>query len=639
MIHSFLYNAVHPAFRAEGLQLRKVLVALMVTAMGCLGILPATAQDNGGETIRFTVIIPNSEAVICNIMGADYPLHDGSNEFEVAETTTVYFASVYPWKFTSIKDRKGKKPSGFYGSDWYLYVDSGTRDEIFSIDLANINDLRTAQFTLTVDDPTLVNATMTGYGASIDLKAGENTVRFEPNVETYLNLSPTDNSTPFYSVRLNGTAVAPQGISYGIPLQNGCIIDVTAILPDEERTVTFSYTAQARNSIILLVNDKEVTQFDGNTLAVRLGDKLTIQERTTYKINEVKVNGRPISFYGSYSFFVMEATRIHIDARPYDTIPVTVIVNDPELIQISSNGESFDLNAGENLIQLPETNTVLMWTVSPTAIINSVSVNGKDPLPAYMNSYTLEKGDVIAFDISPKVFDMQAIVWVDNTSGKACSTYLDFNSQTDRSVRYTLENGYNLVDFYRAMNPFDLNWGGYDPENPDASQTGKAYLNGTLLVAEDGGSGTYHSVTLADGDVLKLFMDSEPETCSVAFEIAEGLEATVVKDVITRVINPSDGFECFAGTLVGISGKDLKVTVNGQEISVDDDGKEFGFTVKEAATVVAITSSSDLGVDTAADKPDADVFNMHGIKVGTMSSMDSLAPGLYITQGRKVAVG
>ena len=627
-------------YRGVGLPTAKCLLAWIMTAIVCLGILPAQAQETETETIRFTVNVPFPEAVTCTIMGIDHPLSEGPNVFELASTTTVYFAPVYPWKFTTVKDKAGKKPSGFYGTDWYLYVDSNCKDEEYSIEMVDINDLRTAQFTLNVDEPSLVSAIMNGYNTVLDLVPGENIVKYEPNVETYLNLSPSNNITPFYSVKLNGTTVAPQGLIYGVALRKDCVIDVTAILPDEQRTVTFSYTSGAQNSITLLVNDEEVTQFDGNTLAVRLGDKLTIQARNTYKVNKVSINGLPIDFYGIYSFNVMKDTQIHIDAKPYDTISATVIVNDPELIAFSSNSQSLDLTAGENIIQLPETNTTIMWTVSPAAILNSVTVNGNVPLPAYQNSYTLERGDVIAFEVVPKVFDMKAIVWIDNATGKACSNYLDLSSQTDRSVRYTFENGYNIVDFYEAMNPFALSWGGYDPEDPEISLKGKAYLNGSPIVSEDGESIPYNIVTLADGDVLKLFMDSEPETCHVAFDISEGVEATVVKDILTTVENPSDGFECFAGTQISVSGHDIKVTVDGKEPSFQEDvdgTPTYTFTAESPSTTVMVTNAGN-SVDHIGQESDSDIYDIQGKRLGSRDSIKSLAPGIYIIRGQKAVV-
>lgn len=619
----------------------KNLYLWIVAVMTCLCIQTADAQQSEVETIRFIVNIPHASEVTCQLLGQDYPLTDGANKFEVPEGSSVYFAPKYPWKFSSIKTKDGKNAPGSYGMDWYLYANASIQDEEYTIGMVDINDLRTAQFTLNVDDPSLVSAIMTGYYAVLNLQPGQNIVRYEPNVETYLNLSPTDNSTPFFSVKQNGVSVAAQGLTYGIRLQPNCVIDVTAVLPDEEKTVTFSYSNGAENSFTLLVNNQEVTQFDGNTLAVKLGDLLTIRGRNTYKFNEVLVNGFPVSFYGSYSFNVMRNTQVHIDARPFDTISATVIVNDPELITISNNGDNLHLNAGENRIQLPETNTVIMWTVNPTGILNSVTVNGGQQLPLYPNSYTLTKGDVISFDVAPKTFDKEAIVWVDNTAGKACSSYLDLSSTTDRSVRYSLENGYNIVDFYQGMNPFTINWGGYDPENPDISLTGKAYLNGSQLVSSDGQNIAYHLLTLADGDVLKLFMDSDPVKCSVSFNIAKDAKASVVRDVIVPVENPSAGIECFAGTMVSISGSNINVCVNGNQLEdgIDNDGKTtYSFIVEDPGVAVSVTNGDDTGVNAVETETDVEIYNMQGIKICRKSSPDRLSPGLYIINGRKVAI-
>lgn len=620
----------------------KNLIIWVAVTIACFGILPAFAQETQVETIRFTVNIPQAEFVTCQVFGEDHPLTDGANMFEVPIDTRVYFGPQYPWKFSTIKDKAGKKASGFYGTDWYLYADASAQDEEYTIEMVDINDLRTAQFTLNVDDPTLVSAVMTGYYTVLDLDPGENIVKFEPNVETYLNLSPTNNLNPFYSVKLNGVTVSPQGLTYGIKLIKDCVIDIVAILPDEEKTVTFTYSDGARDAITLSVNNKTVTEFDGNTLAVKLGDLLTVVGKTnTYKFNEVSVNDFPVTFYGSYTFNVMRDTHIHIDARPYDTVSATVIVNDPELVRISNNGEDLNLTAGENLIQLPETNTDISWTVSPMAILNSVRVNGGDPLPPYPNTYSVQKGDVIVFDVMPRAFDLQAIVWIDNIAGKACSNYIDLSSITDRSVQYTFESGYNILEFYQAMNPFTLAWGGYDPENPDVSLTAKVYVNGEFLSSEGESPTSYHMLTLANGDVLKLFMDSDPVECHVGFDIADGIQANVVKDIVTDVANPSSGFDCFAGTLVNISGNGIKVAVNGQELSPEENENgltSYSFTIEEPATTVTVTAGEDTGVIAIGQKTDSYIYNMQGLKVGRKSDLRGLTPGIYVIDGHKVIV-
>ncbi|MDE6291477.1 MAG: hypothetical protein K2M16_08085 [Muribaculaceae bacterium] len=619
----------------------KNLYLWIVATMVCFGILPAAAQDSEVRNFKFTIDIPNADALSCAVNSENHPLTVGVNEFDLPEGTSVMIKAVAPWKIISVKDKAGNTPSGFYGTDWYIFANESIDGEEFTVEVQNIDDLRTSQFTLNVDDPTLVNAILNGYYTTLELTAGENIIKFQPGQETHLLLSSSTPGVPLYSVKMNGVEVAPEGNSYSIPLSNNSVIDVVATLPDEDHIVTFSYSADAENSISIMINDQPATDFNGSSVTVKLGDRLTIIGNTSeYVFESVSINGQEISFYGSYTFNVMKDSSVQINARPYGNISATIIVNAPELITIMGNGQTLDLIQGSNKIELPENNANISWNVSPMAILKSVIVNGTNPISSYQSSYTLNAGDEIEFDIEAKVFDMEAIVWIDNTKGKACSNYLDLSSPNDRNVRIEFENGYNIVDFYEGMNPFSLNWNGYSEEDPNISLTGKVYLNDVLLTPTYEG-GTNYNLILANGDVLKLFMDSDPVNCNVTFDIAEGIDASVVKDIITDVLNPTAGFDCFAGTQIVVAGKDIAVSVNGVAIEAekDEEGVEsYTFIVTDPTTAVAVTAAGGSGVASIASEADTAVYNMQGVKVGTKADLNSLAPGLYIVAGKKVVI-
>ena len=273
------------------------------------------------------------------------------------------------------------------------------------------------------------------------------------------------------------------------------------------------------------------------------------------------------------------------------------------------------------------------------AILNGVTLNG-EPLGSYYNSWTLSDGDILEFDVTEKVFDKKAIVWVDNVAAPACSFYLQMYSPQDHTAVYTFETGYNLVAFYEAMNPFSLAWFGSSEDDPSIYLKGQVYLNGNRLSPLYEGSASY-GFDLNNGDVLKLFMEAAPVDCKVTFDIAEGVKASVVKDIITTVEDPAEGFDCFAGTQVVVSGENINVTVNGSAVEgeKDEDGVEsFTFTVADAATNVAVTAAGGSAVEAINADTDSAVFNMQGVRVGSKADLKSLAPGIYIVAGKKVAV-
>lgn len=615
----------------------------IVAAMICIGILPAAAQDAEVSNIKFTVNIANAEGVKCTMNNDEIPLHNGANQLELPNGSYIQFTATLPWKISGVTDKNGTTASGYYGNDWYLYVNPAIADEVFTISTINIDEYRTSQFTVNIDDPTLVNAMVGGYYTVLNLKPGENVIKFDPAAETYLTVTPVNYTMPLYKCTINGTDVARQGGGFTVMLEPDCVIDITAVLPNEDCTVSFSYAEGAESSIGVQINGAQLSDFNGQSLTLKLGTQMTITGNTSqYSYSHVLVNGEEVPFYGSYTFNVMGNTQVYVDAHPYGNIKATIIVNLPEFVKIYNgygNDNPIEIKAGENVVEVSENNSNIRWEINSMAILNKVTLNGEE-LPSYSNYCTLNDGDILNIDVTEKVFDKKAIVWVDNIAAPACSFYLQMYSTQDYTATYTFENGYNIVPFYQAMNPFSLAWYGTSDTDPNIHLTGRAYLNEELLTPAYENSTTYN-FDLNNGDVLKLFMEAAPVECKVAFDIAEGVKASVVKDVVTAVENPAAGFDCFAGTQVVVTGDNLAVSVNGKTVEgeKDEEGIEcFTFTVTDSATNVSVTAAGVSAVETLEAEADSVVFNMQGVRVGTKSSLKSLAPGIYIVAGKKIVV-
>ena len=633
----------------------KNLYIWIVAAMVCIGILPAAAQDAEVSDINFSVFISNVEGITCRMNYSEtVTLKDGLNEFSIPNGTNITFSSTLPWKITGVKDKNGVPVTSYYGgSDWYLYVNPSIADEAFTIDVINIDEFRTGQFTINVDDPSMVNAVLQGYYQTLSLEKGENTVKFDPAMEGFLQLSPTNYDVPLYSVKKDGADLSPEwGTSYTIPLEEGCVIDIVAVLPDIDCTVNFSYSEGAESAITVKLNGEPVADFDGKTLVAKIGSKITIEGSSEYKYEAVSINGENAAFWGnSHNFVVIKDTEVYIDAHPWANITATIVVNHPDFITITRDGNTLELKEGENVFEFPENASNISWTVDPMAILNSVSVNGGSPLYSSQTYYTLYDNDVITFDLQEKVFDKKFMVWIDNVEAPVCGNYIEISSQTDRSFTFgnsnnswnpqkDFDNGYTLINFYQALNPFAFGWG-YDYSAPKPEYFGQIYINDSRIVSAYGEESTYFTTQISDGDVVKMFLAAAPVECKVAFDIPDGVEASVVKDVITAVENPAEGFTCFAGTQVVVSGDNLEVKVNGNAVAgeKDEDGVEsFTFTVADAETTVALAKAGGTGVDAVEAEADSAVFNMQGVKVGTKADLRNLAPGIYIVAGKKVVV-
>ena len=135
-------------------------------------------------------------------------------------------------------------------------------------------------------------------------------------------------------------------------------------------------------------------------------------------------------------------------------------------------------------------------------------------------------------------------------------------------------------------------------------------------------------------------MATDPVQSNAAFDMAAGIEADVVKDIVTVVENPAEGFNCFAGTEVSVTGKNLAVSVNQTELEAknnEDGTSTFTFIVSETDNEVSIAGIGS-GVETVNAQSDAYIFNLQGVKVGKKSELKDMIPGIYIINGKKTVV-
>lgn len=602
--------------------MRKLHYLLLSLAIA-LGSLSASA-------VKFTVNVAIPAAVKCMVNGSSRQLTAGANEFDVAEYTNIQMESVAPYLITKVINKSGT-PQSVYGGTWSIYPSSYDEGQVYTVIATNLDEGRTASCTVNVDDASLVNAMLSGYSQNVTLKNGANTVKFDPDYEENLIISSAQYDMPLYSVKLDGAAVPAQGNSFTVPLEQGCVIDIQAIFPDIDITVAFNYSEGGAGAISSVkVNGQTVSDFNGNSLVMKAGQKISLTSNSNYNIESVKMNGNNIGWTGGYEYTTVLTgnTTFDITAHPYGTVKAKVIVDEPGNI-IFYKGYSYDnqvvaLKAGENEIELPENNTTVSWKAADNCFISTVTVNGSAWTSDYAN---VTEGMTIAFTTGKIVLDKTAAVWIDNKA--AASNYFSLSSGNRNNIN--IANGYNVIEFYDGMNPFGLSWYSQTPV------VGKVYVNGTLTNPMYVGS-TAYQFDLADKDVVKIFLAEEPVECAVNFTVANGVSATVTRDVIQPVENYADGFNCFKGTQVNVEGTGIKVKVNGTEINAENGN--YQFVVEDPATSVAIESTSLVGIENieAAEAADAPVFNLMGVRVGNRSQLSELAPGIYVVGGKKMVV-
>lgn len=595
-----------------------------------LGLLLAGSLS--AYAVNMTLHVDAADAVKVEFNGQSIVLAAGDNEVDVPENYMLYATGITPWMISGVTNENGTPESVYYGS-WSKYVTSAEEGQTYNIQVKNLDESRTSTCTINVDDPSLVSASLSGTYQTVALEAGENTVKFDPDIENTLTLYSNDYSKPIYSVTLDGVAVNGSSGSYIVPITDGCIVDIIATIPDVPVTVTFSYNETGEGAVAgIAVNDEDVADFDGKSVTMKAGDKLSINPNTDYSIDLFTINGAEQYWGGNYAYTinnVMTDTEIHIDAHKYTTFNVTVKISDPEQVLVyhgfQYSGELIALTAGENTIEVSENNPTISWSPAVGCYITSAIVDGE---PASSDYVYCKEGTTIEIQTEAIVMDKSAMVWIDNRD--AVDSYFSFQTATRDELAVT--SGYNLIDFYDGYNPFDLSW--YS-ENP---VVGKIYLNNELQKPVYEG-GTYYEFTFSDRDVLKMFFGEEPLECKVNFTLIDGIEAAVSHDVICEVEDLSAPLACFAGTQLNISktNEPIEVKVNGETVDPIADSDSYQLIVSEPETSIEILPAVGVGVSgISSEETAAPVYNLQGVKVA--DNLRNLPAGIYIHNGKKVVV-
>ena len=528
------------------------------------------------------------------------------------------------------------------GTSVYFYLYS---DAVLSVQSADLNATRTASCTVNVDDASQVNLAY-GSGDRINLVDGENIVKFNPETEVPFQLSHVNYGSTLYSVKLNDVE---QEDSYGryylYDIADGAKLDILAKFPELPATISFSYgrnEEEVLGCVSVKVNGEKVEDFDGKSLSVMLGDKVTIVGNSDlYNYNySIIVNGSYESFYGEYEFVVAaETNTIEINATKYTTISAYMTVDVPENIETYAGTSNTPLSfvAGEATKVEVSSNSAYI-SLRPTAdcSIVSITVNGVEY--GTVNGYgtysttisNLNDGDQIIVTTAKIARDNVATIWVDDLSGAPygyqCARY------SDRASVDLISGVAVTVNFDVADNPYGLNF--YGPSRSAVYQNG-------VKVSPTYTGGHNYNLTLANGDAVEAYLVTETEDCTVAFTDSEGVIASVATNG-QDYANWATGFTVLKDTKLTITlseGSEYLVVANGESVAANEDG----------AFDVVVTANTEITLDkTNAIKEifvnnveNSNVYNLQGILVvknATAEQVSALPAGLYIINGKKVVL-
>ena len=591
----------------------------------------------------FSITLNVDDASKINVFLNGYQdLVNGDNVFEVKDGDYLSITTQNNAGLVSVMNGDKAVKLDSYSSFKLKLTESEYAGAKLMIKTATLDEMRTASCKVTVDDPSKVTLRLSRTFTTVQLKSGENEVKFIPGTESTFTISPQSYDTPLYKVTRNSVAAEAEWGSYTLKnVAEGDVIDIQANYPDIDCAVKFNINAEGVGFIkSVTVNGNEVTNYLDDNFTVKCGSHISITRNSEdYKLESFKVNGedKTDDFYEeSYDFFVTDAATFDITAKKYATFKATVDIDDVSHATVykgySYYDDAFDMKNGTNEIEVSEKQPLISLVAKDGYYFTSVN----DGTTEYTDQSTSEikvdvtDGMVLKVVTAAIVRDKKALVYVDDRSATSSMVFSrgDYN-------KIEIGTGYNELEFYKGDNPFSVTV---------YANTKKVYKNDVAVDPTYSG-GSYFRFSLEDGDVVKMFFTKTPATVKADITANGGAEnLSVVKDRIQPVADFSAGISCLEDTELAFAAKEgysiKALTVDGTAATAEADGTYKVVVKADANIVVDLQTASGISSVTNADASrTANVYNANGVLVlknATPEQTAKLAKGLYIINGKKV---
>lgn len=591
----------------------------------------------------FSITLNVDDASRINVFLNGYQdLVNGDNVFEVKDGDYLSITTQNNAGLVSVMNGDKAVKLDSYSSFNLKLTESEYAGAKLMIKTATLDEMRTASCKVTVDDPSKVTLRLSRTFTTVQLKSGENEVKFIPGTESTFTISPQSYDTPLYKVTRNSVAAEAEWGSYTLKnVAEGDVIDIQANYPDIDCAVKFNVNAEGVGFIkSVTVNGNEVTNYLDDNFTVKCGSHISITRNSEdYKLESFKVNGedKTDDFYEeSYDFFVTDAATFDITAKKYATFKATVDIDDVSHATVykgySYYDDAFDMKNGTNEIEVSEKQPLISLVAKDGYYFTSVN----DGTTEYTDQSTSEinvdvtDGMVLKVVTAAIVRDKKALVYVDDRSATSSMVFSrgDYN-------KIEIGTGYNELEFYKGDNPFSVTV---------YANTKKVYKNDVAVDPTYSG-GSYFRFSLEDGDVVKMFFTKTPATVKADITANGGAEnLSVVKDRIQPVADFSAGISCLEDTELAFAAKEgysiKALTVDGTAATAEADGTYKVVVKADANIVVDLQTASGISSVTNADASrTANVYNASGVLVlknATPEQTAKLAKGLYIINGKKV---
>lgn len=525
-----------------------------------------------------------------------------------------------------------------YGGSVSIYAGSYAASQTFTINSCSEAEVRTAGFTVEVEgNPGDVSLQRNSDNAQIPLSGASTRVAFDPENETRWTLTHAVYGKVLCSVAVGEEPVALEGTRYSVTVSDGAVIKVKTDFPDKDVPVNISFTNPGTEGVVssVRVDGSNVSGWNESGFSVKLGSSLSIEPNTTdFENVSATLNGQPLS-YPSYSATVTseEALNFVFTATKAAPMHLTVEAVNPQGIRVEKGytGEAYELTGEFTELEIPKSQPYVLVKAVDGYLISAIEDSNGN---TYSSNYGIYVSDGMTLTIVAEEFnrDNKLTLYVGEGSWQYRSFTLSDGKET--RVLYSdsqLPVGYSELAFSSLDLPFKMS--GYPALY--------AYHNGEKVEAPQYSEPTISSA--ADGDVVKLFM-SEPETYSITYSIADGVDVEVRHDrtlvienpSVNTVVGPTEVHIVPAATVARAAGAPLVVKVNELALEADEDGKYVATITGNSTIKVDIDETS--GIDSAAadSRTEDRVYNLQGIRVGSAADGRDLPAGIYIVGGKKV---
>ncbi len=434
----------------------------------------------------------------------------------------------------------------------YLDVTGASNLTHYKATAYNAEEARTATFTVKTDNTAAFKLYRASDYTEISCENNETPVRFNPDLEADYMIE-VNYGYSIYKVTLNGENIEELYTSrYRVSVKNGDVLNITSAFPDEEATITFSYNSGGKGCISnVRVNGEPVSDFNGETLKVKLGNTLSFEKANNWNISSWTVNDKSDTNFYNYSGTVRGDMAFSFIAQ-YDDPSVTLNVNVDNASAVkysyysyaSSTTISEILKAGDNQIKVDRYTYINFEPVSPYAIKEITNLDTGSPVELYGTSWSVTVNGNQNYKITTyneeEARTATATFNIDNVEKVNVRRYRD-------SHFFELHNGENVIKFNPETETLFIITSKSDVPLWEVK------FNGEAVTAENGS----YNLTLEDGCTVDVTATIPDIDIKATFEITDEDAAA---NLITGVKVDGQDVE-FNGTSVDLkAGQKIELT-------------------------------------------------------------------------------